>query len=212
MRHRIIQAAEGHQTIEVDTPSEYQERLVAFIDILGFKNLVKRSQTDRRVLNALWSVIATTQLDSILHYEIVNTGPGLEISQFSDCIVISAPVGWGYPYQMMGRLLTITGTMLRLHGVLCRGGVTIGPLIHDSNFVFGPAFIEAFELEKRAKVPRILVSQSIMDAVNLNRDSIVERVEREANEADRAKILEANKAILAFGLSTRGLCSISTLA
>lgn len=40
-------------------------------------------------------------------------------------------------------------------GFLTRGGITIGPVHHRDNIIFGPALIEAVALEKEAHYPRI---------------------------------------------------------
>jgi len=50
-------------------------------------------------------------------------------------------------------------------GVFVRRGISIGPLYHDTNVVFGPALVEAYKLESRiAKFPRILVSDQVYTA------------------------------------------------
>lgn len=43
-------------------------------------------------------------------------------------------------------------------GFLVRGGITIGPLYHDSNIVFGPALVRAATIEKDlARFPRVVL-------------------------------------------------------
>jgi hypothetical protein len=61
--------------------------------------------------------------------------------------------------QLLGRL---AAAALKI-GFLIRGGVTIGNLYHAQGIVFGPAMVEAYELESRTAVyPRIVVSHTIM--------------------------------------------------
>jgi hypothetical protein len=57
--------------------------------------------------------------------------------------------------QLIQANLAITGTFLR-------GGVTRGPIYIDENLVFGPALVEAYELEhKVAKYPRVVVHEKL---------------------------------------------------
>ncbi|MBW2617970.1 MAG: hypothetical protein JRC92_03735 [Deltaproteobacteria bacterium] len=49
------------------------------------------------------------------------------------------------------------------NGVLIRGGMTFGSVYAKENIVFGPAVIEAYELEKKiARYPRIIISEEII--------------------------------------------------
>lgn len=47
-------------------------------------------------------------------------------------------------------------------GFPVRGAVTVGPLMFSDKFLFGPALVEAVQLEKEALFPRILLSQSVL--------------------------------------------------
>lgn len=48
-------------------------------------------------------------------------------------------------------------------GFLTRGGVSIGKLIHNSEYIFGPALVEAYETEsKKANFPRIIVNKDVI--------------------------------------------------
>src|SRR4051794_26916634 len=47
-------------------------------------------------------------------------------------------------------------------GVLLRGGMDFGELYHQDGVVFGEALVRAYNLEKSARVPRVLVSDSII--------------------------------------------------
>ncbi len=56
--------------------------------------------------------------------------------------------------------LAYIGALLIEKGILFRGGLTIGNIIHNENgTVFGQALIDAYQLEtKSAKYPRIVLS------------------------------------------------------
>ncbi len=49
-------------------------------------------------------------------------------------------------------------------GILCRGAITYGKLIHTDEVLFGPALTEAYILEtKVALYPRVILHKDIID-------------------------------------------------
>lgn len=52
-------------------------------------------------------------------------------------------------------------------GMLVRGGVACGPLIHEDRVIFGPGLVSAYQLESKvAKVARIILDGSLSDYVD----------------------------------------------
>lgn len=164
----------------------YENRIVAFIDILGFGALVEESSENinvtQKILSALTSMLPENlqkEADATLNYdripadqvadaevtlakfnENVRKSYKIDISFFSDCIVLSALTNNVMSKQM---LLDIIGKFsMRLwseNRLLLRGGLTVGKLYHvNGGPVFGPAMNRAYYLEsKLAKNPRILI-------------------------------------------------------
>lgn len=64
--------------------------------------------------------------------------------------------------------LAYVGAILFEKGILIRGGLTIGDIIHESNgVVFGQGLIDAVMLEtKNAKSPRIVLSDKLITELN----------------------------------------------
>ena len=65
-------------------------------------------------------------------------------------------------------------TLLR-KGFLIRGAITVGDMYHDEHYCFGPALIEAVELEKLAMYPRVILIEkfarrSLFDNPTVNSD------------------------------------------
>ncbi|WP_372400212.1 hypothetical protein ABMY26_31845 [Azospirillum sp. HJ39] len=153
----------------------YTERLVAFVDILGWSSYCKRSaEADVVAVADLLQrqVIATEMMDrnrdlySAYTKEKVRATPGIlpnplhqavECSAFSDSIVLSMPASFGWRICGIGGLCR---DLLQL-GFLTRGAVTVGKLHHRNGMVFGPALVRAVELEKTAVFPRIVVDAEI---------------------------------------------------
>jgi hypothetical protein len=47
--------------------------------------------------------------------------------------------------------------------MLFRGGIAIGPMIHQGPMAFGPAYLEAYQLESRLAVnPRVILSRRVI--------------------------------------------------
>ena len=164
---------------------QYEERLVCFVDLLGFKSAIDASKTDTRVLNALHqalSELSGERLVSLLHKGVPTlTGEGqlttaedagathivqqhfpLVVTQFSDSLVLSCSA------DNKGSCLMLLQAIDRLQhiffshlGMLMRGGVSKGSLIHiQGGPLFGPAMNAAYALESQQAVyPRILFDQ-----------------------------------------------------
>lgn len=68
---------------------KYEERIVAFIDILGFSNIIKSSiNSDEKLLDIVSAIVYINEYFNSVkqNYEDPNI---LQLSQFSDSIVIS---------------------------------------------------------------------------------------------------------------------------
>jgi hypothetical protein len=158
-----------------------EQRLVAFFDLLGFSSII-RPHDDMNVkkqdkILALLSELSENSGDFSYRADAVDEATTDHIikpaiSAFSDNIVYSfplhsiAPVGSG---PITSYLADQAGAIFRQAlelGCLIRGGITVGQLHHDKQVIFGPALVEAYELESRyAKTPRIIISDAAMDFI-----------------------------------------------
>lgn len=166
---------------------KYERRIIAFIDILGFKEIVKQSESDTSKITLLYSV-----LEFLKNWEISDNWnlKFIEIEEdaqkkgvdnfdirgktnttaFSDSIVVSVKVDNNIN-EMASTLivnLALIGSLLMEKGILFRGGLTIGNIIHNDNgTVFGQGLIDAYFLEtKNAKYPRIVLSDKLIKELN----------------------------------------------
>jgi hypothetical protein len=71
------------------------------------------------------------------------------------------------PWDFGGRILTAGIRLIvdLLHmGFLTRGAIVVGDLFHRDNVIFGPALLEAYQIESReAFYPRIIVSNKALE-------------------------------------------------
>ena len=166
---------------------KYNLSLIAFIDILGFKEIVKQSEKDSSKIELIYSVLEylkdweSTEKWDLKFVEIEESAQykGIDnfdlrgktnTTSFSDSIVVSTKIDNNIN-EMASTLivnLAYIGTVLLEKGILFRGGLTIGNIIHfDNGTVFGQGLIDAYMLEsKSAKYPRIVLSDKLLNELN----------------------------------------------
>lgn len=149
--------------------TDYPERYVAFIDILGFSEHVKsigeKPEKLDRLLEALHEMAAeypglARNMSATQGFENM-----FRATTFSDNIVISSR-----PDHMgLSVLITVIGQLcLRLlhQGFYARGGISKGLLHHSDQVVLGAGLIKSYELESKAAVyPRIIYDEPIVNEV-----------------------------------------------
>lgn len=141
----------------------YEDRIVAFIDILGFSNLIHDSNAgnveDEAITGRIHSFIQQ-MLDDFVRKRPYGSMIG---TQFSDSIVISYKMT--ETSAVFNLLLSIMFLIIEAsrYDLLLRGGITVGLLCHNKKELFGPAMVEAYNLEsKTANFPRIILSNNVI--------------------------------------------------
>ncbi|GAB6097487.1 hypothetical protein JCM14469_37410 [Desulfatiferula olefinivorans] len=145
---------------------KYNDRIICFIDILGFRDLVgntidSSSNDNEKEIDNL--IDALNCIKRILMYDYGEFSKNKIITQFSDSVVIS--FDYTEESEIFYTLKDIQTVVinLALRGILCRGGITKGKIYHDENLVFGPGMNDAYILEsKAANYPRIILSEEII--------------------------------------------------
>jgi len=158
---------------------KYEQRIVAFIDILGFKSLlegtVEKDGNDNEnaidaVVSAYEEIYDIWNLDENPSFIDSKPTQSKKVSIFSDCVVVSFEVD--QPSEVFYTLLEIKWLIMRLisRGMLCRGAVSMGKFIHTDRYLFGPALVEAYMLESKAAMyPRVILDHSVIEAGINNR-------------------------------------------
>jgi hypothetical protein len=147
----------------MEAPS-YETRLVAFVDILGFSAIVERLDKNPSLHEKLYTAlthIGTYKKNAVVHGEKKRE---LEVSVFSDSIVMSGdPNSMGYLIWNCGWL---QAQLLGL-GILTRGGISIGRLIHSNDILYGDGMLNAYRIESSASVyPRIVIDPCLIDKIS----------------------------------------------
>lgn len=138
--------------------SEYfQERLVAFLDVLGFSNRVREAERDCELFER--SLTALRQLGKGPPWWATAPASDLVSTSFSDNIVISSATD---KTSVNALLQSVAYLAMRIPdwGSVLRGGVHVGLLYHEPGIVFGQAMISAYELAENVAIyPRVVVSK-----------------------------------------------------
>jgi len=144
----------------------YKHSIVSFLDILGFGLFVENKST---TANDIYKILMQARKKSNVDGQLTKAC-GVRNIAISDCMIrtaeIDEPLDQVLAPEILAELLALAYVQLEFFEVVkkpIRGGITHGKCYHDdNNFVFGPAYQDAVKLEKKARYPRIVVSESII--------------------------------------------------
>lgn len=143
----------------------YETRVVCFLDILGFGALVDKTVDTHGAESASGMLLVADALRCLRTLPPNPDGyfKSRVVTHFSDSAIIS--FAYNEESGVFFTLLDLLHLQMELvaKGVLCRGGVAMGHLHHDGDYVFGPALNAAYKLESKvARYPRIIVSEDVI--------------------------------------------------
>lgn len=158
-------------TTELPVPTEYEERVVAFLDILGWRRLVDQSTTQKSLVAKMGSALSHLKhigelprpVEILLRKGAEAKGKQfglhegrLQFAQFSDSIVISGELDLLFALTIeVGRIIQ---SLFFVDGFLVRGAITKGLIFHRGPVAFGPALTHAYDLgNKRGMPPRVIL-------------------------------------------------------
>ena len=146
--------------------------IVCYADILGFRDLTRsafESEEETEFLGRIKRSIDTA-------YGIVRTAatlddelslPTFDIKVFSDNIVVAYPLlapmrDRGEPELVhLLMLFAEVQASLAAEGLFLRGAIAEGQHYQDRNIVYGDAFLEAVDLDRSGKPPRLVIAPSV---------------------------------------------------
>lgn len=139
---------------------QFQEKFIAYLDILGYSNLVEASEAG-----------AGPPLDDLLEFAAMLGAPhggrsvadgasricpyctgiaenlDFQVTQISDCAIVSAEISPAGAINLVHHCWTAVLGLLH-NGLLCRGYITQGKIIHHGSTVIGTGFQRAVVGEK----------------------------------------------------------------
>ncbi len=148
---------------------EYKQHYVAFIDILGFKNLLQENSCED--IYPIFSVLhSKSQSELNLNGIQIKAYECIKHTILSDSIIlyIDADVEDAFAalLDVCGKLQTSLAQ--RKKPILLRGGVAKGNLFYENDIIYGEGLTKAYLLEtKLAKYPRIIFTGDTLN-IGLN--------------------------------------------
>ncbi len=162
----------------LNEPNSYIDSYVAYLDILGFKELVRKKSAKeiKKIYDEIRWVSTLYRNASIFNLS-KEIKQNLEISFLSDSIIINIPKD--IPFAFYGLVVFCLNVQFKLIGlgrpVLIRGAINQGDFFryYDKDtgavIIFGNSVIDAFNLEENlAIVPRIILNETLFKS-ELNR-------------------------------------------
>lgn len=154
--------------------SEYtQDRIIAFIDILGFKDLIKQQNIKEKIIGLLYNFKKEDREYGLREIPIngeVIRQPIPEISSYSDNIIISSILSSNTRHSIIVHLAIMCRYIAKFqisaleNGILIRGAVSIGQMYYDSkeSIILGEPLVEAIISEQNlAKYPRVILTDTL---------------------------------------------------
>ena len=142
----------------------YKTCLVTYFDILGFRSLL-RSETAGRISRILRVVKESSRRDKESDRDFERLYESFSDLTLRSIVVSSTEFLRERSALLLYELESIAKVQIELiqrENILVRGGIAIGPLVKSWGLVYGDALVEAYELEKKAIHPRVLIHPELV--------------------------------------------------
>ncbi|QHJ72278.1 hypothetical protein [Planococcus halotolerans] len=141
-------------------PEHSSPYFVAFIDLLGFSDMVKKDLEaplgTQKYMDKLYRIHKKT-------LELNKSTLDLQLVQFSDSIVLATKFDKSN-FPLFLNIISEYQYNLLQEGILVRGGITYGKHFYNDGFMYSLGLIEAYHLESKvARFPRIIVSKDLIE-------------------------------------------------
>lgn len=160
-------------------PNQIKEYYIAYFDILGYKEFFKKqSDSVPKLLDSIHNAIEHTnnRIENVNNSPIMNElgNIDIKIKVFSDNILLCMDMLCGKLEQL--RLLAFFQIVADIqcgfvndYALFVRGGICKGTLSFNENYVFGQGLVDVVTMEARAKYPRIIISDDLIEMLGDNR-------------------------------------------
>lgn len=167
-------------------PNPIKEYYIAYFDILGYRQFFndhpeKVEDLLKEIHNATLNTKDTlTVPNNVDFFDLIGVNVDFKVKIFSDNIIVCLKRDetnyLEYPednrnerlraIMFLERISTIQRNFIVKHKLFLRGGITIGEISFNDDYVFGKGLIEAVDIEEHTVYPRIEISNSLFNFVN----------------------------------------------
>jgi hypothetical protein len=161
--------AANFMTHSLNFKEDLQDKFVAFLDVMGFSNLVNKGNVDN--LESYFEKIID-ELDALRRDK-----ANIKSFLISDSIILIAPSGLKGFTQLLWAIRRIQSVIL-WRKILLRGAVSYGQVYYNKehNIIVGKGFIRAYLLEKEAVYPRVIIDPSIIKQVSTDKQAFLKQI------------------------------------
>lgn len=156
--HSIGSGRNGWHNCGVTIPA-FKDKFIAFIDILGFKDMIETAERgEGRSIAEIQGLLAELEHRKNQSFyakygpqicpssAYIDKGLDFEITQVSDCAIVSAEVSPAGVINLVQHCWGAAITLL-LKGVMVRGYITRGQIYHHGNSFMGTGYHTAYQKE-----------------------------------------------------------------
>jgi len=154
--------------------SIYRKVLLTYLDILGFRELIRQSALDASKVHEILNILRIAKRKGTRGIAAADSEGGTKTItravNFSDLILRITYIDQASDLivRLNMELMKLAGIQCELtsqYGILLRGAISLGALYDNDDFVFGPALVNSYELEERTAVfPRIVIASDLVEA------------------------------------------------
>lgn len=165
---------------------KYEKKYVAFLDVLGFSELVYSNKRVEK-LEPYFEAI------SFAFKEFDITKAGMEKRLISDSIIIAVDDNKDALRMLLTAVRRIQSGLAMID-VWLRGAISYGDIYFrkDPDIVVGTGLINAYQLEKEAKFPRVIIDPFILSRLNLTSEGFYLTFNENIQESIKSKKLIHN--------------------
>ncbi len=172
---------------EKPKPEHYENRLVAFVDLLGFSDLVEKVDEGMESFGRVADILGFMKQTEVdvrqreTHFtEIMGS---LEVTAISDSLIVSVKFDPKHPQEILGFLYYLKSLQVRFvgeHKTLLRGYVCTGKMYHRDTVLFGVPYMKAYKSEKKVNDPKIAIAPELVP--------FIEKAEAETKYTDEKEL------------------------
>ena len=160
----------------------YRRCYIAFLDILGFKELIKKfsCQEILGIFDKIRIPFSSMYITDQGKYKEIAAFKHVHMKVMSDsiCFYIEADIENAFNC-LISCCAGFQADLLSLETpILIRGGIVVGDIYAEGDTIFGPGLTEAYLLEEmNAKYPRIILTRNVVDQGNANSELLARETE-----------------------------------
>jgi hypothetical protein len=143
-------------TILDENQDQYKNKIVAFLDILGFRQKVFQDTP--------LAIKTIKQINEDISHAInilKSEGPTtISIRLFSDCFCISCDAS---ELPLLIRELSFLQLFLSIHNIFVRGAISQGRHFENEHIIYSEGLVNAYELQIKDRFPRINIDATITE-------------------------------------------------